>query len=216
MTVAQRVRVYSVVVVAVVATLLVANQVVTLTTAQTAAENIRTNMSDVPAYQTTNLGKWHGSLPIARTVTVTTTVDLATNDYAAAYNAEVAGGYVWGTGEIVLTPEANQMVVVHELGHALTYEALVLYCDGDMIEAVRVLFGSVTDFNRTSDVRELPTALRDVATEYKSVPADVYGSTYYTERLTEYLAQSFARHCNGQPVPPVVEAWLAGLENEGR
>lgn len=153
---------------------------------------------------------------MARTTITTTTVDMKNNDYAAAYDEEAVGGYIWGTGVIVVKPQASQMVLAHELGHALTYDALVNINGNDMTAATKVLFASVLDFGRTSDVRELPTQLRDVATEYQTVDPDIYGSTYYTERLTEYLAQSFARYTAGQTVPPVVGEWLAELDGEGR
>jgi hypothetical protein len=212
---ANRFGVYSVAIVSVVATLVIANSIITLTNAHTAAQTIKSNTSAVPAYQVTNLGQWHGRLPMARTVVTSTTVDLKANDYAANYSEEAVGGYLWGTGVIVVKPEASQMVLAHEYGHALTYEYLVSISGNDMTAATSELFGSVLDFGRTSDISELPTALRDVATEYQSTDPDIYGSTYYTERLTEYLAQSFARYCSGQSVPPVTEKWLTELDNAG-
>ena len=137
------------------------------------------------------------------------------NEYAASYEGHVVGGYQWGTGEISLTSDASERVLVHEYGHAATFDALVADC-GDTHEAIRITFDVLMDFDRDSDVSELPASLREVATEYQSVPVNIYGSTYYMERLTEYIAQSFARYTAGQPVPPVVGAWLSELENEGR
>jgi hypothetical protein len=200
----------------VVITIVVINSILTTVKTHDAAMTIKSNMTGVPAYQVANLGRWHGSLPMARTTITTTTVDMKNNDYAAAYDEEAVGGYLWGTGEIVVKPQASQMVLAHEYGHALTADALTVYENGDMTAATNVLFDEVLDFNRTSDVRELPAQLRDVAAEYQSVDPDIYGSTYYTERLTEYLAQSFARYTAGQTVPPVVGEWLAELDGEGR
>lgn len=212
---ANRVQVYGLTITAVVVVLVIANNIITLTNAHDAAQTIKSNTGTVPAYQTTNLGRWNGSLPMARTTITTTTVDLKANDYAANYSEEAVGGYLWGTGEIVVKPSASQMVLAHEYGHALTADTLTVYENGDMTAATKVLFDEVLDFGRTNDTRELPTQLREVAREYQEVPENIYGSTYYTERLTEYLAQSFARYCSGQSVPPVTEKWLAELQTDG-
>lgn len=212
---ANRVRVYGTAIVTVVIVLAIANSIITLTTAYEAAQTIKSNMTGIPAYQITNLGNWHGRLPMARTVITTTTVDMKNNSYAAAYDEEAVGGYIWGTGEVVVKPEATVNVLRHEMGHALTYDALVIYSGNDMTAATKELFASVVDFDRDSNINSLPIELQEVAREYQSVNPDIYGSTYYSERLTEYLAQSFAVYCSGQNVPPVTKAWLAELQTDG-
>lgn len=212
---ANRVSIYGLTIVAVVAILLVANSILITVKTHEAAAVIVSNRGEVPAYQVTNLGRWNGTLPMARTIVATTTVDMKNNDYAAAYDEEAVGGYIWGTGEIVVKPSASQLVVAHEYGHALTFDALVTYQGGDVAAATNDLFSVVVDFGRDSNINSLPEELREVAAEYQTVPENIYGSTYYTERLTEYLAQSFARYCDGQSVPPVTNEWLAELNTDG-
>jgi hypothetical protein len=218
MTMATRVRFYGTALAALIIILFVANGILTTVNSHKAAELISANRGDVPAYQVVDLGCWTGELPLARPVITSTTVDLTNNDYTANYDAEAVGGYLWGTGEIVLKPNATANILRHEFGHALLADALVVYHDGDMAAATKTLLlkdDAVVNFGRTSDINDLPEALREVATEYQSVPENIYGSTYYTERLTEYIAQSFAGFCGGHSVPPVVGAWLTELQADG-
>lgn len=215
MTMAKRVRVYSMAIVIVVTTLFIAQQFSSLRTEYRATKSINENRGTAPARFTADLGLWKGNLPLTRPIVNVASIPTDSNGYAASYEGEVVGGYRWGSGNIFVTSQASERILVHEFGHAVTFDAVVLYCDGDVHEAIRITFDTLMDFDRESDASELPTALRDVAIEYQAIPTEVYGNAYYTERLSEYIAQSFALYTAGQTVPPVVGEWLMELENDG-
>jgi hypothetical protein len=55
-------------------------------------------------------------------------------------------------------------------------------------------------------------------TEYRNLPADPYGDTYYGASFNEYFAESFAWTANraGMDVAPVTLAFFRDVENQAR
>jgi hypothetical protein len=60
----------------------------------------------------------------------------------------------------------------------------------------------------TNDTGSYPKAMRPVLDEYRRVKPDVYGLTYYTSEFGEYMAESYARFCEGQYVSKATAAFL--------
>ena len=55
----------------------------------------------------------------------------------------------------------------------------------------------------------LPAILQPVVHEFHHAPRDIYGSPYYTSTFGEFIAESYARFCEGRYVPRVTAAFLS-------
>jgi hypothetical protein len=89
--------------------------------------------------------------------------------------------------------------------------------DGQGTRAL-ALFDVLAHTGRNDEPARVPEWLRSVFDEYRRLPADPYGDTYYGESFSEYFAETFAciatRDSDG--VAPVARAFFLGLEPAAR
>jgi hypothetical protein len=170
--------------------------------------------SDEPAYMTGSLGSWRGALPRARSVRV---VDrILVQGHAAPQDGVWAGQFDPVTGGIEVIRSAGDLTLAHEYGHALLQDLIVQHT-GEGSQSLAV-FQRLAETGRTTDPSAVPEWLRNVFDEYRRLPADPYGDTYYSTSFNEYFAESFAWTADrdGMNVAPETLAFLANLERTTR
>jgi len=94
----------------------------------------------------------------------------------------------------------------HEYGHAFLYDLLA-----DKVGlSTRKGIALQREANKASPSLSVawPAGLRPVVQEYRKVARNIYQGTYYTASFSEYLAESYARYCAGQNVPPQTRTFL--------
>lgn len=169
-----------------------------------------TVQQDEPAHMTGCLGSWRGTLPRARSVSVVD--EIVVQGHAAPQNGVWAGQFDPVTGDIQIISSAGDLTLAHEYGHALMQD-LVVERMGEGAYALGV-FESLSQTNRDSDPSQVPEWLLGVFEDYRRLPADPYGDTYYGDSFNEYFAESFAWTTvrEGMSVAPATLAFFANLE----
>jgi hypothetical protein len=170
--------------------------------------------SSEPAYLTGALGTWRGALPRSRSVSVVH--EIVVTGLAAPTDGVWAGQYDPTTGAIQVIASAGDLTLAHEYGHALLQD-LIVDRVGPGAPALSV-FQQLSEARQDTDPADVPEWLRKVFAEFKRLPADPYGDTYYASSFNEYFAESFAWTAdrNGMKVAPVTLAFLASLESAAR
>jgi hypothetical protein len=169
---------------------------------------------DEPAYMTGSLGAWRGTLPRARSVDVVKSIVVA--GLATPEDGVWAGQFDPVTGNIQVIASAGDLTLAHEYGHALLLDLIVEH-EG---EGARTLstFQSLAETDRNGDPSGVPEWLLEMFDEYRHLPSDPYGSTYYGSSFNEYFAESFAWTADrdGMDVAPITLAFFASLECAAR
>jgi hypothetical protein len=133
--------------------------------------------------------------------------------------AQGAGNYDSNTGKIKMVAdeirwEASlpkgfrpnfEHALRHEYGHALLDDwlkgAAQASAGGRQLAYLPYTEG-------TNDTGSYPKVLRPVLTEYHTVKPDIYGAVYYSSTFGEYMAESYARFCEGKSVPQGIAGFL--------
>jgi hypothetical protein len=106
----------------------------------------------------------------------------------------------------------------HEYGHAFAEDILKTECaiqadpSGEMFLAYTE---SGAPRNAANMLDHVSPELRPVVDDWHQVPANVYGRQYYTMTFGEYLAESYARFLNGDPVPDATRRFLQSRSDVG-
>jgi hypothetical protein len=169
---------------------------------------------DEPAYLTGATGSWRGALPRATTVRVVDSIEV--DGKQAPVGSVWAGQYDPVSGGIEIIRTAGDLALAHEYGHALLMELAVSH-DGQGVRAL-ALFDALAHTGRNDDPASVPDWLRRVFDEYRKLPADPYGDSYYGMSFNEYFAQSFACTVTSDrgEVAPVARAFFCSLEPAAR
>ena len=94
----------------------------------------------------------------------------------------------------------------HEYGHAFLYDLLA---DKVGLSTRKGVALQRETFKASPSLSVAwPAGLRPVVQEYRKTARDIYRGTYFTSSFSEYLAESYARYCAGQSVPPQTRRFL--------
>jgi hypothetical protein len=163
-----------------------------------------------PAHLSSSVGSWRGTLPYARPVRIVEHIGVEGQN--TPQDGVWAGQYDPATGEIRIIRTAGDLTLAHEYGHALLQDLIIKYARESVCPVGT--FQSLSETNRSTDPSQVPEWLRTVFADYRSLPADPYGSAYYGSTFNEYFAESFARIANrdGKGVAAATTAFFANLE----
>jgi len=165
-----------------------------------------------PARLTGAVGTWRGDLPRARSIDVVREIEVA--GLEAPQDGVWAGQYDPVTGGIEIINGAADVTLAHEYGHALMHDLIVRHV-GEGAPAL-ALFERLADADRQTDPSVVPAWLRPMFAEYRDLPADPFGDTYYGDSFGEYFAESFAWTAvrGGMDVAPAALGFFSGIERE--
>jgi len=144
--------------------------------------------------------------------------DRMTAPFGTGGRAEAQGAYDSRTGEIRISgdrarleatfPEWLQPVFVGTLRHAYGHAFIEDYfaTHGFTLEGEAFLAYTETGFQ--PDASAYPDDIRPVMEEFDALPVDVYDEPQYAATFAEYMAESYRRFIEGEPVPPKTEVFL--------
>lgn len=93
----------------------------------------------------------------------------------------------------------------HEYGHAFLDDWLKAV-GGGADSGKKLAFLPYTEGGAA--VGNYPKNLRPVFREFRGINPNIYGVAYYTSTFGEFMAESYARFCEGKDVPPATTAFL--------
>jgi len=137
---------------------------------------------------------------------------------ASGHRAEAQGAYDSASGEIRISGDRARLEATfprwlqpvftgtlrHAYGHAFIEDYLATH--GFTLEGEAFLAYTETGFQ--PDASAYPDDIRPVMEEFDALPADVYDEPQYAATFAEYMAESYRRFIEGEPVPPKTEAFL--------